>query len=196
MGRRPLAEHAARPWCVHELVADFTCDEVWEYPITLSGQPGDDFAAFRAWMADQDPNPGGAAGALFRLRAWLGQVFGWDGSARPIPGCEESTLRARLPDELRLPEEAVQADPMGFVPVYVQPDEQLVELGNQTVHAALHVSAVRREDGSQVPALAVYWKARGLFGRLYMAAITPFRIWAVYPALMRMVAAKWSRREA
>ncbi len=70
-------------------------------------------------------------------------------------------------------------------------EERLVELGNATVHAALHIGWVHHDDGTAGAELAVYWKARGWFGRLYMAAITPARIWIVYPALMKKVAKDW-----
>lgn len=77
--------------------------------------------------------------------------------------------------------------------LYQTDSERLLELSNSTVHAALHIGWVEHDDGSAGAELAVYWKPRGWFGRLYMAVIGPFRFFVVYPALMRKVAAEWDR---
>lgn len=77
--------------------------------------------------------------------------------------------------------------------LYQTDSERLLELSNSTVHAALHIGWVEHDDGSAGAEMAVYWKPRGWFGRLYMAVISPFRFFVVYPALMRKVAAEWDR---
>jgi len=42
--------------------------------------------------------------------------------------------------------------------------------------------------------MAVYVKARGVLGELYMKLIGPFRHWIVYPALMRQIGRAWEAR--
>jgi Protein of unknown function (DUF2867) len=66
------------------------------------------------------------------------------------------------------------------VPVFVEPDERLYRIENATVTALLHVSLVDRH-----PRLAVYVRPHGLFGRVYLALIEPFRRFVVYPSLLR-----------
>ena len=72
----------------------------------------------------------------------------------------------------------------GFVPVYLEPAERLYRIENATVTALLHVSLDDRR-----PRLAVYVRPHGLFGRVYLAAIEPFRRYVVYPSLLRSASA-------
>ncbi len=193
--RLDVAEHRKSPWRVHDITADFQLDELWQYPIVARADQGEDFAAFCAFMDAQSVTPGGLAGALFRLRGWLGKVLGWDRDMNclPIPGCAETSLGDRLEPHERAA--ADRSDDIGFVPVYQKDDERLVELSNGTVHAALHIGWVELADGGHAPRLAVYWKSRGWLGNFYMAAVTPFRVYVVYPAMMRFVASSWAARD-
>lgn len=59
----------------------------------------------------------------------------------------------------------------------------LYEISNDTVHALMHVSCAP----GAAPELAIYIKSRGLFTRLYMAAIWPARRAIIYPSLMSLV---------
>jgi hypothetical protein len=72
----------------------------------------------------------------------------------------------------------------GFVPVFLEPDERLYRIENATVTALLHVALVDRR-----PRLAVYVRPHGLFGRVYLALIEPFRRFVVYPSLLRRASA-------
>jgi hypothetical protein len=72
-------------------------------------------------------------------------------------------------------------------PVYRFADEALWEVSNDTVHALMHVSCAV----GTAPELAVYIKSRGLFTRLYMAAIWPARHAIIYPSLMAVVERRW-----
>ncbi len=192
-----IRHHRARNWRVHGLMPDFTLDDVRAYPITADTSAGEDFAMFCSMMQEDDEVPGGVAGALFALREAIGRLFGWDepNGALPIPGCVETTLRRRLPEpEVETPEP--KADALGFKLVYETDSERLMEVSNATVHAALHVGWVNHDDGTAGAEMAVYWKPRGWFGRLYMAVITPFRFFVVYPAVMRRVGAEWDRARA
>lgn len=59
------------------------------------------------------------------------------------------------------------------------------------MHAVLHLSWVEDGDGRYRGQMAVLVKPNGLFGRLYMAAIKPFRYLFIYPALMRNYERYW-----
>ena len=195
--RLTIDHHKQQAWRVHGLVDDFELDEVWAYPIVADPAAGEDFARF-VDMLSSTGQPVGIAGLLLRVRFCLGRVFGWDeeDNTHPIPGCVETSLRARLSDEEQRREEGLEADPMGFQLVYQSASERLVELSNSTVHAALHVGWVARPDGMSGAEMAVYWKPRGWVGRLYMALIKPFRVWLVYPSLMRKAASDWAARRS
>jgi hypothetical protein len=200
--RIPNAVHQAQPWVISDIAPDFELLDVWAMPV--HGGP-DDFASFLEALSGLDPtaSPSPVSRALFWVRERLGEVFGWDdGAERPIPGCDESTLRARLPEDLR---NSADADPgsdvtrpavAGFTPLYRTDDEWAAELSNATVHGVLHVAWVPDGDKGHRAHLAVYVKTRGRLGSVYMALIQPFRHLVVYPALTRQIGRAWDRRNA
>lgn len=134
----------------------------------------------------------GPTGALFRLRERMGRLFGWDGEVNriPIPGCEETSLRDRLPVEDRAALPPPSDSPFLFVPVYQDEREAFSELSNETVHAVMHLTWVPEGDMHHAN-MAVYVKHRGWLGRAYMALIGPFRHWIVYPAMMSRLGTTW-----
>jgi hypothetical protein len=188
--------HAAQPWRLAEIAPDFELIDAWALP--LSAHPSE-FGALEEIFSKLDPERGAGhlTGALFALRWRLGRWFGWDANANslPIPGCQEHSLRERLPLDLR--DSGAGAPESGrFRVLYRTPTEWARELSNGTVHAVMHVGWVPKRDGSYGAQLGVYVKPRGRFGRLYMAAIRPFRHFIVYPALMRMIGREWRHRGA
>lgn len=190
--RLDISKHAAHPWRIAQIAPDFELIDAWALPAegTL-----EDFARLdEIFSRLDDGNDKGSRASrfLFKLREWLGQLFGWDKEINtlPIPGCRETSLRERLPPDLR----AATDDTAGstpFRPVYRTSDEWAVELSNTTVHAILHVGWVPQTDTSYSGQMGVYVKHRGWFGRMYMAAIAPFRHYIVYPALMRRIERVW-----
>jgi hypothetical protein len=193
----PDSAHEAHRWRISEIARDFALLDVWALPVR--GGPGD-FDAFLGVMSSIDPmgSPSAAARALFRLRFALGALFGWDDDSarkRPIPGCEESSLRARLPFDLRGTVDAVQRPGGRFRPIYRTKDEWAAEISNDTVHAIMHLAWVER-GGAHGPQMAIFVKARGVLGELYMRLIGPFRHVIVYPALMRQIRRAWETRAA
>ena len=100
--RLPNSAHEAHQWVIAEIAPDFKLLDVWALPV--EGGP-DEFASFLEMMASSDPARTGSTSsrALFSLRYRLGAWFGWDDPTkkRPIPGCSETTLSARLPAGLR-----------------------------------------------------------------------------------------------
>jgi hypothetical protein len=64
-------------------------------------------------------------------------------------------------------------------------------MANETVHSVMHLGWVPDGTGGFRGQMAVLVKPNGLFGAAYMAAIRPFRLLVVYPALMRSVERDW-----
>jgi len=144
------------------------------------------------------PSPRGLARALFAIRYRIGGWLGWDEPARPlaIPQAAETTLRARLPEDLRGSADGVELGAKDFSPLYGTDVEWAAEISNATVHGVLHVAWVEMGDGRYRGQMGVYVKPRGALGTVYMAAIAPFRHLIVYPALMRQIEHAWDARMA
>ena len=192
--RIPNERHQEQDWRVPRYARDFELEDVWATEVTGTARQFPDFVAlFRAF---DGRDQGGLTGMLFRLRMKLGEWFGWDDETNrlPIPGCEETSVRDRLPPEDRAPLTAADLEGgLAFRPVYVDERESCAEISNSTVHALLHLGWV--PDGDEHRGhLAVYVKHRGWFGRAYMKAIAPFRYWIVYPAMLRRLARDWATR--
>ncbi|MDQ2630423.1 MAG: DUF2867 domain-containing protein [Actinomycetota bacterium] len=196
------AEHERCPWRIHELVPDFTLEDVWALP--TRGGP-DDFDVLLEMFGSFDPTKVDSRAARFlwnlrdRLGAWfdLGEIStpaDRQGGGLPIPGTDETSLRDRLPPDLRGTAAGVSFDPLPFVPLYRAEREAAAEISNKTVHGVAHLAWVERDDGDYEGRMAVYVKPRGAFGRAYMAAIKPFRYLVVYPALMGQMERAWEAR--
>ena len=104
-----------------------------------------------------------AVRALFALRSLIGTRLHWDDDSR------------------------------GFVPIYRSDAEYAAEISNATVHGVLHLAWVEQPDGRYRGRLSVYVNPRGALGRAYLALISPFRHFIVYPALMRQVGRAFTR---
>ncbi|MEM6995621.1 MAG: DUF2867 domain-containing protein [Myxococcota bacterium] len=189
------SEHAATAWRVQEIAPDFELHDAWQLP--AAGGPNDFETFLRVWRGLElgQTSGSGASGFLFRLRERLGRWFGWDDETNtlPIPGCTERSLCERLPADLPA---IAERGPGPFLPVFQTEDEFAAEISNGTVHAILQLGWRARPDGTYGGSLGVYVKTRGWFGRVYMAAIAPFRHLIVYPALLRRVDRAWARRKA
>jgi hypothetical protein len=189
------AEHEAHPWLIAQLAPDFELLDVWALP--AEGR-ADEFSTLLDVVTSLDPtrSDSPATRALFALRFRLGAALGWDDPGeRPVPGSSETTLRARVPDELHdasTPPKRVGST--RFVPIYRTEDEWAAEISNSTVHGVMHLAWVERADGIYRGQMAVYVKPRGRLGALYMALIGPFRHLIVYPALMRQIGRAWDAR--
>jgi hypothetical protein len=195
--RLTVAAHIQHPWLVRSIASDFVLDEVWEFPFEASAAAGDSFETFCAMQdAAQTRKPGrGLADLLMRFRLWLGRAGSEDErKPLPIPGCSESSLRERLePDELSKPLPALPPSPLPFKLVYQRENERLFEFSSRPVHGLAHYGWVPQGEDKYRAQMAVYFKPRGLVGRAYMALIWPFRVWVVYPAIMRVATAHWNR---
>lgn len=202
--RLPNTEHTSRPWRIHGIAPDFTVEDVWALPVHGGA---DDFAEVIDLMTQDEDADGGrvefldsaAARFLWRLRDLLGRVFRLGGineaadaaNARPIPGDDCTSLAERMDADLRATVEGVRFSAVPMTALYRLDDEFAAEISNATVHGVMHLSWVRRRTGVYQGQLAALVKPRGILGRVYMAAIKPFRYVIVYPALLRHVEKTW-----
>jgi hypothetical protein len=198
----PNAEHERQPWRIHDIVPDFTLEDVWALPVR--GGP-EDFQGLLDLAGSFDPSHAESRPTRFlwnlrdSLGRWLdlGEISSPVDDERPnglpIPGTSETTLRDRVPADLRDSEAGVDFGSLPFVPLYRTDREAAAEVTNKTMHGVAHLAWVDRGDGDFEGRMAVYVKPRGVFGRAYMALIKPFRYWIVYPALMREMEQTWER---
>jgi Protein of unknown function (DUF2867) len=185
----PNTAHTSRRWRIHEIIPDFRLYDVWALP--TPGGPDDFPRLVRQTAAgDTADNPSWIARTLFAIRWKLGELLGWDDPDSGV-GSRVATLRERLPADLRDGPAGPEFDTLPFRSVYLTHDEWAAELANRTVHAVMHMSWVPDDAGGYRGQMAVLVKPNGLFGKLYMAGITPFRHLFVYPHLMRDFARGW-----
>ena len=125
---------------------------------------------------------------LFRIRARLGILFGWDQQRPTWRG--ESYVHRLTPTD-RAQSVVAPGTPEGpFSILYVFENEQLSELRNATVHAFSSLS-MGQAPGGYLAYWAIYVKPVSRFTALYMAAIAPFRRFLVYPAIIQKVQRAW-----
>jgi hypothetical protein len=191
------SEHESHAWRICEVAPDFRLEDVWALP--AQGGRGD-FATLLEVMASLDPAEAEsrATRVLFSIRYRVGGWFGWDDAPRSlaIPNDPETTLSARLPEDLRNTATGLNLHVTDFTPLYRTEVEWAAELSNRTVHAVMHLAWVEKGEGIYQGQMGVYVKPRGRFGAAYMAAIAPFRHRVVYPALMRQIERDWNARMA
>ena len=191
MSRLPTTAHRSVPWRIHEIAPDYEIQDVWSYRAPGAGP--DDFGAMLAAIRAAG-GPGSSSRlsrALFTLRWSLGRLLGWDKERHGL-GARVGSLRDRLPEDLR---GTAEADPSGspFTSIYRLPKEAARETVNGTVHAVMHLGWVEGDDGWELR-MAVLVRPNGWFGRLYLAAILPFRLLIVYPAMTRQWEGTWRSR--
>ncbi|WP_084964966.1 DUF2867 domain-containing protein [Thermoactinospora rubra] len=192
--RLPKTAHTSVPWRIHEFTGDFAVEDVWSFRTPGAG-PGD-FAAMLAAIRSggrltQQPWP---ARFLFAVRWRLGALFGWDAPSAGV-GRRVASLRDRLPADLLAAPRGPDNASMPLKGVYELDTEAARELANKTVHTVMHLGWAQGANGDHELRMAVLVKPNGWFGRLYMAAIAPFRYLVVYPALTRQWERAWRNRD-
>jgi hypothetical protein len=105
-----------------------------------------------------------------------------------------STLRDRLPADLRDAPSGPDFETLPFTSLYLTDDEFAAEIANRTMHGVLHLGWVPDGTGGYRGQLAVLVKPNGLLGTGYMAAIAPFRQLIVYPRMIRELGRNWRAR--
>jgi hypothetical protein len=189
VSRLPDSAHTSRPWRIHELTRDFRLEDVWALPVRgrLEDLPllVEHFAA-----GDPSQSPSRAVRALFAIRWKAGDLLGWDNEDSGV-GSRVTTLRDRLPADLREGRAGPDFEALPFSSLYLLEDEWAAEIANETMHGVLHVGLVPDGAGSYRAQMAVLVRPNGLLGHVYMCAIRPFRHLIVYPALMRQIEREW-----
>ena len=188
-GRLSNTAHTSRPWRIHEFTHDFRLEDVWALPGV--GGP-DDFPRLVQQIASLDPSRSSSCAVrrLFAIRGKLGELFGWDDADAGV-GSRVSTLRDRLPADLRDGPSGPESDALPFTSLYLTADEWAAEGANRTMHGVIHIGRVRDRTGGFRAQMAILVKPNGLLGSAYMAAIRPFRYLIVYPEILREVERLW-----
>jgi hypothetical protein len=193
--RLPNAEHESHRWRIAEIAPDFRLEDAWALPV--EGEAGD-FPRLVEIVGSLDMAAEAPAVVrlLFGIRFGIGRLLGWDDPASrlPIPKETDTTLRERLPADLRDSAASPVLGSRGFVALYQTDDEWAAEISNRTVHGLLQLVWIDRGGGRHQGQMGVYVKRRGRLGELYMAAIAPFRHHIVYPALMGQLERAWQKR--
>jgi Protein of unknown function (DUF2867) len=187
--RLPDTAHTSRPWRIHEITGDFRLEDVWALP--TPGGPGD-FPRLVQAIASADPSQSSsrAVGTLFAIRWRIGGLLGWDGPDAGL-GSRVSTLRDRLPADLRDASSGPAFAALPFASLYLTDDEWAAEIANRTMHGVMHMAWVPDGTGGYRGQMAVYVKPNGSLGSAYMAAIRPFRHLIVYPPMLREMGREW-----
>ena len=198
--RLPNTAHEGYPWLITRIAPDFKLLDAWALDVQGSRE---EFGSFVDTMNTLDLAKKGprVVRALFRFRGQLGRWFrwndgGWDGRTikLPIPGCTETTLRARLPEDLKNTVPDPRDSAQKFLPLYRTDNEWAAELSNKTVHAIQHLVWIDEGGGRYRGQMGVYVKPRGWFGSFYLALIGPFRRAIVYPAGISRIKSVWQSR--
>jgi Protein of unknown function (DUF2867) len=184
-------QHLKHSWQVHALCDDFELEDVWLVPVELGPQHNlkmfmDQFKKAEAQLVTKGK---GATKLLFKIRLAIGKLFKWD--SHPNHN-RQGSIRLRYAQQQGL--SVVQLPDPGkgsFALVYQLENETLSEIENGTVHATLHFGRVQINENVWGIQMAVYVKPKGWFGKGYMQFIKPFRLWIVYPALMRSASKIW-----
>jgi hypothetical protein len=127
---------------------------------------------------------------LWAIRWKLGKLLDWDDSNAGLGG-RVSTLRDRLPADLREAEAGPDARELPFTSLYLIDDEWAAEIANRTMHGVMHIGWVPDGTGGYRGQMAVLVKPNGRLGAAYMALIRPFRYLIVYPAMLRAIGRRW-----
>src|SRR4051794_30293698 len=105
--------HTSRPWRIHELVQDFRLEDVWALP--TPGGP-DDFPRLVTQLSARWPREesSGAVSTLWTIRKKVGASLGWDDD-----DAGATSLRDRLPEDLRDAPTGPTSKSLPFTPVYL-----------------------------------------------------------------------------
>ncbi len=185
-------DHLQHHWRVHPLLPDFEIEDVWKFPVRLEEHHTlDEFREqFKQVMDGLTQN--GLVAFLFKLRFFIGGIFGWDKEEERVH-FKPNSIRERYAKAEGLSFSQMPAPGKEeFCPVYALDKEALMEIENATVHAAMHLGKVP-EAGDYTVQMTVYVKPKGLLGTAYLAVIKPFRLFIVYPTMLRIMAKQWEK---
>jgi len=186
------AEYRSLPLRVHAFLADVPLHDVWAVDLPRSRQ-GVTLATF---LERSNQSTSGSikrlslpARVLFDLRLLLGRIFGLEAEPKDARAASFAN-RLTAEDRARSSVTAGTGDGL-FRVLYRFENEQVLELQNRTVHAAVASALTEGADGYRFY-FAVYVRTSNRFTPLYMALIDPFRRWIIYPALLKNIHATWA----
>lgn len=189
-------EHLKHDWQVHALLEDFEIEDVWKLPVEMrKDQPIADVQKVFA-TAIHEISRSGVAGWLFQFRFFLGKVFGWDEEMQTTDTLPVGSIRERYARQQGLTSNDFSTEQGSeFIPVYQVKNEALAEIENETVHAAVHYGKVPTENDGYTVQMTIYVKPKGLFGKTYMQLIKPFRLYIVYPIMLKAIGKHWQKKQ-
>lgn len=187
-------EHLKHEWQAYALLQDFEIEDVWELPVEMNEhQSVADFQKVFT-TAIEEISKSGIAGLLFQLRFFLGRIFGWDDEVDTVDTLPVGSIRERYANQYGLKSGDFYVEPDAqFVPIYQMKNEALYEIENETVHAAVHYGKVPLGNDRYGLQMTVYVKPKGLFGKMYMQLIKPFRLYIVYPLMLKVIGNHWRK---
>lgn len=174
----------------HRVLEEVPLHDVWqvELPGGGEGRTVADFHRLMSFDSVAEANP--VVGFLFKLRGWLGSIFGWDAAPRES-AARGPTLLDRVPKEVLERSLEPPGSPDGpFNLLYALDGERVSEVRNATVRA-YSVLAMKSVDGGYRAFWAIHVASVGPITGFYMALIAPFRRFLVYPAILRHVHRAW-----
>jgi hypothetical protein len=181
------AEFYAVPLRVHTFLAGVPLHDVWAVDLPPSRERVT-LAEFNPMQSRKSGRPPAGVRALFRLRFFLGRIFGLEAEPKDAGA---TSFAARLTPEDRARSSVQPGTPNGlFRVVYRFENESMLEVHNRTAHAAALSALAGTADGYRFY-FAVYVAKASWITPIYMALIDPFRRWLVYPALLKNVRATW-----
>ncbi|MBC6446021.1 DUF2867 domain-containing protein [Actinokineospora xionganensis] len=178
--RLPGSAHVTRPWRIHEIAPDFRVEDVWALD-TPGGPDG------LARLADQfTAGPDNViVRALLAIRLKLGKPLGMN---PPTTGTGVSSLRERLPDDLR---DRPGPDLGPYACLFLTDTEWAAHATTGGVDAIAHLGWVPDDTGGYRGQWTTLVKTHSWFGKTYMAGIAPIRHHVVYPLMVRSIARNW-----
>jgi hypothetical protein len=185
-----IADYRRLPLRAHSYFSDVPVYDVWR--VSLPGvERSCTMLDVRATMQAiaTDVRPGLAVRSLFALRRWLGSVFRWDAPPERSPDWSwRRKLAARDLENSIVPTGTLDGP---FSVLYVHATEAVSEIRNRTVHGFLVFAIEPAADGHTLY-FAIHVLPVSIWTRPYLALIKPFRLWIVYPSLLRRLHETWA----
>lgn len=190
-GRITESEYRGRSLLAHRLLADVPLHDVWRVFLPHSPRRPFSMAEVRqvALSLTRDRSPGPVVSGLFGIRRWLGALG--PGNGRIDERIPPKSIVHGVPQEIlsaSLTRPGSRDGP--FRVVYVLREEAMSEVRNKMLEAYL-VGSLSPVSGGNELLLAVHVLPSTFWTRPYLALISPFRRFLVYPRILRKVHEEW-----
>lgn len=190
-GRITESGYRERSLLAHRLLADVPLHDVWRVFLPDSTRRPFSMAEVRqvALSLARDRLTGPAVSGLFGIRRWLGALG--PGNPRTNERFPPKSIVHDVPQEILSASLVRPGSRDGpFRVVYVLREEALGEVRNKILEAYL-VGFLRPVSGGNELLLAVHVLPSTWWTRPYLALISPFRRFLVYPHILRKVHEEW-----